>query len=164
MTAANLTPAWHDALQRLGRRRSSPILMPCAVLVALDMVDEGVAKSGTISFSEFEPRFDEIVGEVDASKKGSGWQPFYHLAGDASLWTLYQGKTPASFADLAKGRPRSRAAFVGRADSARIKDQLLKDLGGSLEGVRSSLLESLSQDANDSAKKLAASYAKRRKG
>lgn len=135
-----LAPQWVDTLDRLKRRRSSPILMPAAILVGLDLLGVGGA-SGDIPFSDFEERFNALVGRVDAAKVGAGWQPFYHLAGEASVWSLFKGSAPASFDDLAKRRPRSRAALVGRADRARMRPELLEAV--SEEADRRALIQAV---------------------
>ena len=155
MTSA-LTPAWADALERVTRRRSSPILMPVALFVVFKILAESKGASREIPFASFETEFDTLVSQVDPKKRGAGWQPYYHLAGSAGLWTLMRGESKADFSDLAKGKPRSRAALVARADRALIDERLGSELSEPVrEALHTSLRELLRQDASELAAKLA---------
>lgn len=131
--------------------------MPCAVLVALDMIEEGIAKGGSVLFETFEPQFDQLISRIDPSRKGSAWQPFFHLAGDASLWVIKNGESVASFADLKKGRPRSKAALISHADKAQIHQPLLDSLttAADISAVRTAMKGRLKSEDNSFAQDLA---------
>ena len=148
--------AWTEALARLARRRSSPILMPAALLAALDVLDGQGGASDEIPFPAFEVAFDARVEKVSARKRGLSWQPFFHLAGSAGLWDLMKGAAVADFSDLARGRPRSRAALVARVDRARMRSELIARGPSEVKAIREAVASLLANDPSEEARALSA--------
>ena len=103
-------------LQRM--RRGNPIYKPAALLIALDLLESGAARSGVIDMTIFKQRFGLLVEGVQEGASGRWWEPFFHLQNDG-FWDLYLQDTPSSFDDLARGRPKGgEGSVVRRADRA----------------------------------------------
>jgi hypothetical protein len=137
MTTPQLSPAWQDVLTRISTRRSSPILMPGAILALLALAESGKAASGKFHLSDFEQAFTDLMNKIDPSKKGKAWQPFYHLSAGAGLWALSKAGSPADFSDLRKGKPAGASSLRARVDSAQVRGDLVADL--ELAATRSSI-------------------------
>ncbi len=120
---AEFPQCWQQALDRVARARSSPIHMPAALLVALDMVEAGEATEGSIDFAAYEKRFRTLIAQVRPGAASSAWVPFYHLSAKSDVWDLCLGDGKADFSDLVRS-PKSRSRLVKRADRAQFKDDL----------------------------------------
>lgn len=82
-----LPQAWAKALQRVEKAKRHPYYMWAALLVALDLLEEGELDAG-IAFAEFQPLFEELLGEVEPEGKRRASMPFFHLSQSAAIWDL----------------------------------------------------------------------------
>lgn len=140
---------WQEALARMASARSAPTYMPAALLVALDMLEDGPAAE--IRFEPLDERFRALMQAVDPAGADRAWEPFYHLSTSASIWTLRLGSDEASFPS---GRPKGRSGLVKRADRARFVPELaaaLADEDGR-EAVRQEIYALLERDGGPSTK------------
>ncbi len=146
-----LSAAWDAALDRIHKARQQPHYMPGILLAVLDLLEERRVELPFVPFDAIEARFDAWVAGRDLPGQGMAWEPFFHLSGKAAVWDLWRGDCPADFSDLAIGpqratpRPKSRAAFVRRADRARFRPDLVAQLA-TLQGrapLRTALLRML---------------------
>jgi len=136
-----LPSAWRETLFRVWGHRDSPIFMPAALLVTLDMFDDGDADCGIVEFLAFEDRFQTLIGMIDDRHASKAWEPFFHLSRSAGVWQLYGHGEPVTFDDLPAGRPKSRGRLVDRIDEAR----LLPPLGDGLQdpGIRARIKQAI---------------------
>lgn len=130
MTFAMQIPSiasWVEAL--VSERRTHPLYKPALLLVAIDMIDEGLASPASIPFSaELERRFGDLLARAgEPGRESEAWQPFFHLATQSTpaadpIWELRRGITKVQ-ADKAT-RPSSKDGLRALADSAALRPDL----------------------------------------
>lgn len=138
-----LPPEWAEALQNVASRRSKLHYKPAALLVALEILDEGDDATGTVPYPAYNSRFQDIITNVDSGGADKGWEPFYYLSTGDQVWDLYRN---GHAADL-HGRP-SRANIESEIDEARIRPHLLPFLSTQVgrQAVREVIYEMLASD------------------
>ena len=143
--------AWSDALNRIQRNQQSPVYMPAAIAVVLEMLDEGAAAGGRIPFSEFERRFASLLQRAGLAGGEKAWQPFFYLSRGARIWELLVRGEPAHLERTPDRRPKSRTELLRMADAAQMHPELLPELTApeARQRVRDDLLARLtrSEDA-----------------
>ena len=151
---ATIDQSWISALERVRSARSSPILMPAALLVLVDMAKAREISRGLVPFAQFEGRFRALVSRCKPSAAGKAWLPFYHLSGRAGLWSLGKASQPAT--TPAGWKPTSRAAFTGQVDGASVTSELLPSLGdpNARERLRDAIYAFLERDHKDESNRL----------
>lgn len=145
---------WEDALDRVRSARSSPILMPAAILVLLDMAVADELSRGIVPFAAFEDRFRALVSRCNPGAAGKAWQPFFHLSGRVGLWSLRKALDPAVVPPGWK--PTSRAGLVGQIDAASLDPALLPSLNDpkAREALREAVYGMLEGDDKEESKRL----------
>ncbi len=142
-------------LQALRMRQVMPHYKPCLLLLALDLIDEGVASAHHVPLRELAKRFEERLTLARLAGADRAFMPAWHLArvsGTAHpFWEL-----------IARGQvveqpaPNSTAALLQRADAV----QFLPDIAHELESqggrylARLAILERLELDGSPEAAQL----------
>lgn len=149
--------AWSDALNRIQRNQQSPVYMPAAIAVVLEMLDEGVTVGGRIPFSEFERRFASLLQRAGLAGGEKAWQPFFYLSRGARIWELLLRGEPAHLERTPGRRPKSRTELLRMADAAQLHPELLPELTApeTRQRVRDDLLARLTLSEDPQATALA---------
>ena len=105
--ADGLDAAWSAALARVAASKQATPYMPAALLAALDVVESA---TGIVGFHELEARFTSLLEDIPGADSTKAWEPFFHLSRRPLVWSLWLDDSPASFSDLARGRPVGRGA------------------------------------------------------
>lgn len=152
-----LRKEWSEAITRVARARSSRILMPAALIVSLDMFDQGDAQKDSVLFESLEQRFRTLLREVAPESAQKAWLPFYHLSTNSRVWVLYKGGVRASFTELPGNKPKSRAHLVRCSDCARFRPDLTPGVADqrARAAVRRAICELLHNDDADDSRRLA---------
>lgn len=145
--ADNLVAA---AVELALKARSKKLYKPAALLVALDMIDDG-ASPEAIDFEELSRRFDDFVRPVDTNATGKAWEPFSHLSTQSAgegIWELRRVGEHSESGGLPEGRPKSLGRRLERGDTATmvwpLSDVVVTKAGRAR--VRQALLEALEED------------------
>jgi hypothetical protein len=149
--------AWSDALSRIQRNQQSPVYMPAAIAVALEMLDEGAAVGGRFLFLEFERRFASLLQRAGLAGVEKAWQPFFYLSRGARIWELLLHGRPAHLERTPDRRPKSRSELLRMADAAQVHPELLAELEtpDGRERIRESLHAALLRSGEGDAPTLA---------
>lgn len=84
-----LPAEWASALQRVKQAKQNAYYMPAAILVALDMIEDGeLEASGAIRFAPFKGRFEALLSEADPDGRRNAQAPFFYLSKTASVWSV----------------------------------------------------------------------------
>jgi hypothetical protein len=120
---SRLPDHWRLALRQVKNRRSKKHYKPAALLVALDMIDDGSATERRVDFNEFDERFRALMTHVDRLAMDKGWEPFFHLSTGGQVWDLYR-ETGAPI-DSEASAPRVSQTYVrDNVGYARVKPDL----------------------------------------
>lgn len=141
MKVPELPASWNSILERIEARRSSPILMPVALLAVVHLAERRRIESGHVVWKDFESEFSQVIARYDVAKRRDAWRPFFHLSRGVGLWTLWKGDAPARFDGLPRERPTSAATLIRCVDHARLDSTMALAL--ELPTVRSILIRRL---------------------
>lgn len=115
----DISPEWAEALRNVASRRSKNHYKPAALLLMLDMIDDGEALDGRVPYAAYDKRFEKLMAEVDPEACDQGWQPFLHLTTGEQVWNLYRNGRRADLDELLQRR--SRAMLESEVDEARVR-------------------------------------------
>jgi len=117
--------AWDFAIQRVRTAKSPNSFMPIAVIAALELINEGKARSWAIPIFELDQRFDALQATLGEGALGMGWEPILHLASTANIWTLKRGIREIPYNRNLRPKGKSaRAKLFKLADRVAFIDEL----------------------------------------
>jgi predicted restriction endonuclease len=153
-TVVNISPEWAEALRNVASRRSKKHYKPAALLITLDMLDEGEATDGRVPYAAYDKRFQNLMAEADPDGRNEGWQPFLHLATGEQVWDLYRNGRPADLDGLLQRR--SRGNLESEVDEARVHPHLVPYLRSrqGRQAIRRAIYDMLEADRADESERL----------